>query len=50
MRAEWREPQGREPGYWRVTVDWERGWPYEPWPHRADELEPTGAHQEESGR
>jgi hypothetical protein len=42
--AEWREPTIRRPGYWWVTVDWERGSAYGPWPLRAEELEPAGAH------
>ena len=44
MRVEWREPTIRQPGYLRVTVDWEPGAGYEPWPLRAEELEPADAH------
>jgi hypothetical protein len=44
VSVEWREPTNREPGSWWVTVEWELGLPYAPWPLRAEELEAADAH------
>ena len=44
VRAEWHEPARPGSGSWWVTVDWELGEGYGPWPLRAEALGPADAH------